>query len=105
MRDFRQSHFADEDVIAIFAYTYEKWGLEQTEIYADLLEQGRNRIREDPFLPSSKAREDLAEGCRLYKVEHHYFAYRLNGDIVEIARILHENMDFHLQIQETYFPR
>jgi len=104
MHDFKSSILADEDIISIYAYTLEKWGSEQLEIYQAKLDQARNKILENPFLPGSKSREDLAPGCRLFRVEHHYFAYRLNGEIVEFARVLHENMEFHLQMREEYFP-
>ena len=104
MREFKSSILADEDVISIFAYTLEKWGTEQLEKYQLLFEQARDEIRIDPYRIGSKAREDLAEGCRIYRVEHHYIIYRLRNDIVEIARILHENMDFHEQMKQGYFP-
>lgn len=104
MRSFRNSSHADEDLISILAYTYEKWGIEQQGKYAKLLEGARDEIREEPFLLGSKEREDLAPGCRLYRVERHYIVYRVKDDVIEIARVLHESMDFHLQIKGTYFP-
>jgi toxin ParE1/3/4 len=104
VHSFKNSIFADEDIISILAYTYEQWGIEQKEKYETLLESGRERIRNDPFLTGSQNRSDLADDCRSYRVEHHYFMYRLRDGVVEIARVLHENMDFHLQLREGYFP-
>lgn len=104
MLPFRNSVLADEDLIEILEYTYENWGHEQQEKYLWLLEKGRERICKDPFLINSKSRDDLATGCRSYKVEEHYFFYRVRKDVVEVARVLHKRMDFTLQMREEYFP-
>ncbi|MEJ6579061.1 MAG: type II toxin-antitoxin system RelE/ParE family toxin [Akkermansiaceae bacterium] len=104
MHAFKSSLLADEDIISIYAYTLETWGSDQLEIYQAKLDRARNQILEDPFLAGSQSREDLAPGCRLFRVEHHYFPYRLNDSTVEIARVLHENMDFHVQMRADYFP-
>ena len=104
MLSFKNSILADEDLISIFAYTYETWDLEQAHKYKDILEKGRLALCSDPFLIGSKSRVDLADDCRIYRVEHHYFVYRLKNEMIEIARILHENMDFHTNIRNEYFP-
>ncbi len=105
MHDFKNSLLADEDLISIFAYTIEKWDSDQALKYKQQLEKAQEEIRQDPFLTGSKASDDLAEGCRLYRAEHHYFAYRFKNDTIEIARVLHENMDFHVQMRVEYFPK
>ena len=104
MHSEKLSLFAYEDLISIFRYTENTWGFEQAKKYKTLLEKGRQSILNDPFLIGSKNRSDLAKDCRSYRVEHHYFMYRLRNEVVEIARVLHENMDFHLQLREGYFP-
>ena len=98
MRGYRLSKLADEDLLSIFRYTQETWDEEQVWIYLNLLETLRARIVENTNCPGSMSREDLAPGCRILSAGKHYLVYRVRDDVVEIARILHESMDFQRQI-------
>ncbi len=100
MSGYRLSRLAEEDLLSIFRYTLETWGADQVWIYLQLLEAARDQIAENPLGTGSKPREDLAPGCRIFRAGKHYFVYRIKGDIVEIARILHESMDFERHIDE-----
>ena len=103
MSGYRLSKLADEDLLSIFRYTIETWGVDQVLIYLQLLEAATDQIVQNPFSVGSKAREDLAPGCRIFRSSKHYFVYRIKGGIVEIARILHESMDFERHIGDQDF--
>lgn len=103
MRGYRLSKQADEDLLSIFRYTYDTWGEEQVWIYLSLLEAARDQLTGNPFLPGSKPREDLAVGCRVFRAGKHYIVYRIKDEYLEIARILHESMDFESQFDERDF--
>ncbi len=103
MSSSRLSKLADTDLLSIFHYTIETWSPEQVPVYLSLLNSARDRIAADPFTAGSKSREDLAEGCRTYRVEKHYFIYRTKNDTVEIGRILHQAMDFESPVEEQVF--
>ena len=103
MSGYRLSRIADEDLLSIFRYTLETWGEDQLWIYLGLLEAGRDFIAENPFGTGSKSREDLAAGCRIFRVGKHYLIYRVKDTHIEIARILHESMDFETQVTESDF--
>jgi toxin ParE1/3/4 len=104
MIDFRVSSYAGRDIEPIFRYTIRKWGFEQADTYFDLLSSARDRIVANPFIPGSKAREGLAAGCRAFRCGKHVYFYRIRNNTVEIARILHESMDFAQHVSEEYFP-
>ena len=104
MHRFKLSHFAESDVFEILNYTIDKWGVEQAEQYQRDLELGRLEIQKDPYLLNSKSQERLGKGCRSFKVNHHYFFYRVNEDTIEIARILHESRDFPRHISDSHYP-
>ena len=104
MSAFRVSSYVERDVESILRYTVRKWGFDQADSYYGLLASARDRIAANPFLPGSKAREDLAAGCRTFRCSKHVYFYRLREGTVEIARILHESMDFQLHVSEEYFP-
>ena len=103
MNGYRLSKLADEDLLSIFRYTLETWGVDQVSIYLHLLEAARDHIAQNPLSPGSKARDDLAPGCRIFRSGKHCFVYRINDGIVEIARILHESMDFVSHVEEQDF--
>jgi toxin ParE1/3/4 len=100
---FRASSYAEQDLRSIFRYTIESWGVAQAAAYLQLISLARDRIVSNPCLPGSKSREDLAEGCRTYRCGKHVIFYRLRDNAVEIARILHESMDFPKHVGETSF--
>ena len=101
---FRLSSYADHDILSILKYTKKVWGSEQGFTYLGLLVRARDKIVANPYLPGSKSRNDLAAGCRSFRCGKHIFFYRLRNKTLEIARILHESMDFERQINESHFP-
>jgi toxin ParE1/3/4 len=101
---YRLSGYADRDLFGILRYTKRVWGSEQGFAYLRALTLARDRIAKDPFLPGSKTRDDLAAGCRTFRCEKHIYFFRVRDDTVEIARILHESMDFTQHVSEYFFP-
>jgi toxin ParE1/3/4 len=67
------------------------------------IEKALKEIAQDPMRSGSKARADLVEGCRSYRVEHHYMFYRIRESRVEIGRVLHETMNFEEHLSEGMF--
>ncbi|MEO5917698.1 MAG: type II toxin-antitoxin system RelE/ParE family toxin [Luteolibacter sp.] len=104
MGSYWLSKFAERDLAEILRYTIKTWGMEQGAVYFQLLATAKTRIVNNPILPGSKTRDDLANGCRVFRVAKHLIFYRVNGNSVEIARILHESMDFSRHVDEETFP-
>lgn len=100
---FRLSSHADRDLLSILKYTKKVWGPEQVFMYLGLLGRTRDMIVANPSLPGSKSRNDLARSCRSFRCDKHIFFYRLRNNTVEIARILHESMDFPRHVGEETF--
>jgi len=106
MRKFKNSKLADTDLLESFLYGLERWEFEQAEKYKNELAKGLDQICENPFLLNSKSREELAEGCRSFRVNHYYYFYKISDDdsTVLVARVLHEKMNFPDHIRGEYFP-
>ena len=104
MTSYRLSKLADQDLADILRYTIQTWGMKQGASYLQLLTAARNHIIINPFLVGSKSREDLARNCRAFRAAKHVIFYRVNRDTLEIARILHESMDFSRHVGEETFP-
>ena len=103
MAGYILSKMADADLVAIYTYTLEEWGIEQFQIYREHINQALAQIVQQPFKHPAKSRDDLAPGCWLYPVEHHYIVYRQGPDCIEVGRILHERMYFEKQVDAESF--
>lgn len=96
---------AEQDLRNIYDYTIKTWGVEQFTAYRELINTALDAIIADPFLVGSKERNDLSANCRLYRVGHHYIAYRQKDKLIEVARVLHERMHFEAQLSDESFPK
>ena len=100
MGSYRLSKFAEQDLAEILRYTIQTWGTQQGVAYFQNINAATNSIVNNPNLPGSRIRDDLANGCRAFRAGKHLVFYRVSGDCMEIARILHESMDFPRHIGE-----
>jgi plasmid stabilization system protein ParE len=103
MAAFILSSYADEDLESIYIYTVKNHGLDKLDVYADQIDRAFDGIAQDPMRSGSKARDDLFDRCRFYRVQHPYLVYRVKSGRVEIGRVLHEAMNFEDHISEPVF--
>jgi toxin ParE1/3/4 len=83
---------AAADLQSIRDYTLETWGPEQERIY---LESMWNRFEEILAAPDGwRRREDLFPGCQLAAQGKHVILFRIEGNVIQVVRILHSAMDF-----------
>jgi toxin ParE1/3/4 len=90
--NYRISQQAIEDLDTIWIYTFHKWSKEQADRYFDLI------IAEIEFIADNyligKSAEQTRKNYRVTKIKSHLIFYRkVENDIVEIVRILHQRMD------------
>ena len=89
---YRISKQAIKDLNAIWIYTLNKWSKEQADRYYDLI-IGEIEFISDNFL-TGKSAEQTRKYYRVTKIKSHLIFYRkIENDIVEVARILHQRMD------------
>lgn len=90
--DYRISKQAIQDLTDIWEYTLNKWSKIQADRYFALM-MGEIEFIADNF-NSGKAIEDTRKSYRVTKVKSHLIFYRkVENDVVEIVRILHQRMD------------
>jgi toxin ParE1/3/4 len=87
---------AVSDLRSIRAYTLEKWGTEQEQIYLDSLWRKFEEILAAPG--KWRTRDDLFTGCQIASQGRHVILFRIQGDTLQIVRILHSSMDFRRHI-------
>jgi toxin ParE1/3/4 len=84
------------DLQAIRDYTLDTWGEEQETAYLKRLWSRFGQMLESPA--RFRSRDDLFEGCQIAAEGRHVILFRIEGDILQIVRILHSAMDFKRHI-------
>ena len=89
---YRISKQAINDLNNIWIFTFEKWSKEQADRYYDLIIQEIEYIADN--FAAGKSAENFRKNYRVTGIKSHLIFYRkVQNDIVEIARILHQRMD------------
>jgi len=96
----RLSKSAKRDLKGISKYTKEKWGTEKEEHYLDALFDRFEQIEEDPS--RWKFRHELFADSQSASAGKHLIFFKIDGKVIQVARILHQQMDFtrHLDAQD-----
>ncbi|MFC5196632.1 type II toxin-antitoxin system RelE/ParE family toxin [Bizionia hallyeonensis] len=95
---YRISQQAIEDLDKIWVYTLNKWSKEQADRYYDLI------IAEIEFIADNyligKSAEQTRKNYRVTKIKSHLIFYRkVDSEIVEIVRVLHQRMDIKKRLK------
>jgi len=89
---YRISKQAIEDLDNIWIYTLQKWSKVQADRYYNLMIEEIEFIA-DNFM-TGKSAEQTRKNYRVTKMKSHLIFYRkIENEIVEIVRILHQRMD------------
>lgn len=82
---------AESDLIGIWVYTYEEWGVDLADKYLDQLDEGMKQLINHPSLGADYTH--VFPGYRRLQVEHHAVFYQVLEPEVVVVRVLHEDMD------------
>ena len=98
--NYKISKQAEIDLKNIWLYTFEEWSIEQADYYFDLIMDEIEYISKNP--KAGKDYNDVRKGYFRSRVKSHFIFYRINlkEEIVEIIRILHQQMDIETHINE-----
>ena len=99
MKKYRISEKAVSDLEKIWLYTFNKWSKEQADIYYTLI------INEIEFIVNNnefcRNMDYVRPGYRMSKVKSHLIFFKKSTDnLIEIIRILHQNMDIENRLFE-----
>jgi toxin ParE1/3/4 len=83
---------ARKDLIEIKEYTVNRWGKEQARKYIGQIRQCADDLAN--HRRQGKPREDIAPNLKCYHVGRHVIFYVESQASLEIARVLHDSMDF-----------
>ena len=95
---YRISQEAIKDLKNIWVYTLNKWSKEQADRYYDLIIEEIEFIA-DNFMTGKSAKQ-TRKNYRVTKIKSHLIFYRkVENEIVEIVRILHQRMDIKKRLK------
>ena len=86
------------DLLQIGQYTELKWGKNQRNHYLKQLDEAFNLIAVNPKI--GKDRSHVLTGYRSFQQGSHVVYYK-ESNVIEIIRVLHEQMDVGKRIQKT----
>jgi toxin ParE1/3/4 len=99
MGRYRFTKKAVDDLTQIWHYTYDKWSENQADNYYHMLIENCREIASNPDL--GKSYSGITKGLSGFRSGRHIIFYHLVGeDLIEIIRILHEQMDLKSRIKE-----
>jgi toxin ParE1/3/4 len=89
---------AEADLSEIWLDGAETWGVEQADRYADGLFAVFDLLAEFPEM--AREREEFSPPVRIHSSGSHLVIYRLEGQGVEIIRVLHAQRNLTAYLQE-----
>jgi toxin ParE1/3/4 len=93
--NFRLSALAKNDLLSIFSFTLQNWGEDQARVYAKKLSNCFEMLAQSPNIGTK--RNNLFNQALSFSMGSHIIFYRENKPLktqIEIARVLHQSMDF-----------
>ena len=76
------------DLRAIYAFSANRWGLEQADRYRERPFSGLDTLVGNPEL--GRPRRGIGPGVRSLSIEQHVAYYAVSGDEVVVVRVLHQ---------------
>src|SRR5262245_4762654 len=96
----RLSKLARGDLDSIYSNTVAKWGRAQADRYIGDIWDAFEKVAQSP--ERWRLRDKIHPGCRICFTGRHAIIYRLHQGRVEIARVLHDAMDFPKHIPGNF---
>lgn len=97
---FKISNEAQHDLEKIWLYTFETWSIEQADRYIDLIIDEIEYLADNPNV--GKDFSSVRKGYLRSKVKSHFIFYKMNHNkqLIEIIRILHQQMDIENRLND-----
>src|ERR1700730_13121974 len=89
---------AISDLEEIWLYTVDKWSIVQADRYYNLIFDEIAFICKNPR--TGKPMDDVRKNYRTAKVKSHLIFYKVENNIVQVVRILHERMDIKSRLDD-----
>ena len=99
MPNYKLTNKAIKDLKSIWNYTFDTWSENQADKYYEQILNYCERLSVEP--EKGKNYFNLIEGLRGSKINKHIIFYReISNNVIEIERVLHEQMDLKSHLEE-----
>lgn len=98
----RLSKLALGDLEDIYDFTVANWDKSQAEAYIGQLWAALGQLQQDPL--RWRLRPDIHAEARATVCGRHLVIYRVRGERIEVARVLHGAMDIKRHIPRGFIP-
>ncbi|WP_118986962.1 type II toxin-antitoxin system RelE/ParE family toxin [Photorhabdus sp. CRCIA-P01] len=88
---------AEQDLEAIFEYSYQEFGLERAYQYIKNIDRAFHTLAEAPGLARNYSH--VRPGVKSFPVASHIIFFRLMANGITIVRVLHQSMDYQRHIE------
>ena len=97
---FKISNEAQNDLENIWLYTFETWSIKQADRYIELIIDEIEYLTNNPN--TGKDFSSVRKGYYRSKVKSHFIFYKINQkeELIEIIRILHQEMDIENRLND-----
>ncbi len=96
MCNYRLRPKAKNDLDRIWEHTSENWGRAQARQYLGKIKHACNLIASNPRI--GRSREEILAGLHVFTVDKHMLCYFIDGNQIDVLRILHRRMDVDSRI-------
>ena len=90
---------AEEDLVAIWLYTFNEWGEQQADKYLDDLNAAITLLADQPLI--CRERTELEPPVRIHHHGHHLIVYLALDNGINLVRLLHESMDVDSHLEDS----
>lgn len=91
MKAIHKSALAKQDLIDIWLYTLESWGIAQADKYLDQINEALEAISHNPGLGISC--DEIRKGYKKFHTNKHVVFYKYCNITINVIRVLSNKMD------------
>jgi len=92
MLKIHKQHKAEQDLLNIWLYTFENWGIIQADKYLDQIEESLNTIALNPDIGVNI--DTIRQGYKKYQINEHIIFYTIKNSTIHVVRVLGNDMDY-----------
>jgi len=93
----KRTKLADADLIDLFVYGAQQFGLSKAEAYFQDIEKVQQFLAENPFVGNE--RREFKPPVHIHQHKKHLIIYTIETDSIQIVRVLHHRMDVKSHLQ------
>ncbi|NOY72168.1 MAG: type II toxin-antitoxin system RelE/ParE family toxin [Gammaproteobacteria bacterium] len=87
---------AEDDLINIWIYGYEQWGITQADHYIEGLGSRLTSLAQSP--ETCRERKEFSPPVRICPYVSHVIVYTIEDDSILVIRVLHKSMDIERHV-------